>query len=135
FKASQASGEKFQITLMLTPSFENMNYRKAPNLFQYKLSYNVGLEYKHFLAPDVSVSTGILFQNKGFRTQPVYADPAVAPSGNILIAARYLSIPLNLDGHIKLSETLDFILSGGITGGYLLSDSFIGRRLHGDAEL
>ena len=130
-----ASGEKFQITLLLSPSFETYNDRLAPDIFDYKLSYNIGVEYKHFLAPDFSFSSGILFLNKGFSTKPVYVNSGIDTKGNINISARYLSIPFNFDGHIKLTDKLDFIISAGVTGGYLVSESFIGRRVKGDEEI
>lgn len=129
------SGEKFQITLLVSPSFETMNDRKAPNIFDYKFSYNTGIEYKHFLAPDFSISSGVIFQNKGFRTDPVYINNTGNSRGHILIAARYLTVPLVFDGHIKIAEKFDFIMSAGICGGYLVNESFIGRRIDGDAEV
>lgn len=135
FAQVQAAGEKFQITAVFSPSFETYNDRKQPDIFNYKLSYNVGVNYKHFLAPDFSVSTGILFQNKGFSTRPVYVNSTAGTEGNIHISARYLSVPINLEGHLKISEKLDFVMSAGFTGGYLVSESFIGRRINGEEEI
>lgn len=131
---SNAQLDKYQITLMLTPSFENMNDRDLPNIFQYKLSYNLGAEFKLFLAPDVSVSSGVIFQNKGFRTTPQYTNPNIT-DGHIIISARYFCVPLNLDGHIPIAEKTDLVLSGGITGGRLFDETFVGRRLNGEEEI
>ena len=130
-----STGEKFQITLMFSPSFETYNDRQLPDIFDYKLSYNIGVEYKHFLAPDFSFSTGLLFQNKGFSTKPVYLNSGIDTKGNINISARYLTIPFTFDGHIKLANKLDLILSAGINGGYLVNESFIGRRVNGEEEI
>lgn len=130
-----AGGDKWQLTLLLSPSLETYNDRAAPDIFDYKLSYNVGVEYKYFLAPDFSFSTGAMFLNKGFSTRPVYANSGLETAGNILISARYIGVPFNFNGHFKLTEKLDFIVNAGLTGGYLVNDSFIGRRINGDKEL
>ena len=131
----KAGGDKWQLTLLLSPSLETYNDREAPDIFDYKLSYNVGFEYRYFLAPDFSFSTGATFLNKGFSTQPVYANSGIETSGNILISARYIGVPFNFNGHFKATEKLDFIVSAGLTGGYLVNESFIGRRINGDEEL
>ncbi len=135
FINAHAQLDKYQISLMLTPSYENMNDRDFPNIFEYKLSYNLGAEFKLFLSPDISVSSGIIFQNKGFKTQPEYTNPDALQKGHIVISARYISVPLNIDGHIPIAEKFDFIISGGLTAGHLYDDTFVGRRINGDEEI
>ena len=65
---------KYQITLLLSPSMEGYNPRNKEvkrlwktQGYQTKFTYNFGLEYKKFMSPLSSFSTGLLLQNKGYR--------------------------------------------------------------------
>lgn len=124
--------EKFQITFQFSPSLETLNPRENLQK-QYKLSYNFGAEYKHYLSPGFSFSAGILYQNKGFRY--VLGD---VDSGNtnilfnkrlLLFTAEYISVPLNMNIHIPVTDRTRLIFSAGITNGYLLRQFKEARRL------
>jgi hypothetical protein len=129
-----AQGNKYQITAVLTPSYEQLNFRKMPNIFEHKLSYNAGFEYKLFLTPDLSFTTGLQLQNKGFSTRPVYFGNLAGP-GNLVISARYINAPLTFDYHIPIVHKFDIIISGGITAGILVHQSIVGKRIDADLEL
>src|SRR5262245_12177011 len=68
---ARAGSEKFQLTLMLSPTVEWMHFSKSPNAALYnslwgqKLSYNFGFEYKRFIDPSMSISFGAVYMNKG----------------------------------------------------------------------
>lgn len=138
---SAAAQDKYHLTVVLAPSMETISDRKVKYSlpFEWKPSYHFGFEYKGFLDPDLSLTTGIFFQNKGFRTRPrIMIYPGVYDeemSGHIVISARYITIPFGIDKHFKLGERTYLMLSGALHGGYLINQVFSGRRFDGPDEI
>jgi hypothetical protein len=126
--------EKYQITVLLAPSIERLSDRniKLALPLEWKPSYHVGMEYKRFLDPDLSFSTGFFFQNKGFKTRPriLRSDGTFDDTkrGNIIVSARYLTVPVGFDKHFTILKKLHFMISGGVMGGYLVNQTFNGKR-------
>jgi hypothetical protein len=133
--------EKYQITFLLAPSIERLNDRtiKLALPLEWKPSYHIGIEYKRFLDPDLSFSTGLFFQNKGFKTRPkiLRSDGTFDDTkrGNIIISARYLTIPVGFDKHFQIKRKFHFMISGGFMGGYLINQTFNGKRFNAPDNL
>jgi len=106
---------------------------------EWKPSYHIGIEYKRFLDPDLSFSTGLFFQNKGFKTRPkiLRSDGTFDDTkrGNIIISARYLTIPVGFDKHFQIKRKFHFMISGGFMGGYLINQTFNGKRFNAPDNL
>jgi len=136
FHPSYSSGDKFEIKGILSPTFETM--RPGNRLFKddwgYKLSYNFGLEYKYYLKPDISFSTGILYQDKGYRS--VYSEnknPSLLYNNSIFITSfEYFMIPTNLNIHFETSTRSRFLLVMGLTNGYLWKAKASYKRVSDD---
>lgn len=131
--------EKYQITGQLSPSYETINYRNKNfrSLGGYKLSYNFGFEYKNFLSPVFSVSTGLQLQNKGFRNVlEFYSSDSVKifKDGALVINAYYLMAPLDLNWDIQLFNKTALVLSTGFSAGYLLRQEMVGKRIPSELE-
>lgn len=133
--------DKYHLTVVVSPSMEKISDRKIKQRLplEWKPSYHLGVEYKGFLDPDFSFTTGINFQNKGFRTRPVnMTTPGVfdtSKSGHIIVSARYITVPFGLDKHFQVADRTWFLVSGALHGGYLFNQVFNGRRFDGPDEI
>lgn len=131
--------DKYETKLVISPTLENLNFREANNIFEAKFSYSAGFEYKYFLSPSIAFSTGIMYMNKGFRSQPSYVDPATGESvlrdGFFIISARYLGVPLRLYQHIRLTRKSHLLIFAGFQPGVLINQTFNGRRVAGDQNI
>ena len=126
------AGEKYQIQLMAAPSMEWLRF-DAPHkgfndVFGTKFSYNFGFHYTHFLSPRFSLSTGLQFQNKGFRNKN---DVTLLSTGETVEAitigaARFFTVPGNMNFHIKLAKKTNLLVSTGLSYGYLANQTFNG---------
>ncbi len=126
--------EKYQITGQASPSYETINYRSKDfrKLGGYKLSYNFGFEYKNFLSPVLSYSTGLQFQNKGFRNVlEFYSSDSVKifKDGAIVINAYYLMVPFDLNWDISIFNKTAFVVSSGFSSGVLFRQEMVGKRI------
>ena len=139
---SWASGEKYHITLQLSPTVEWLRFAKSTNAAAYnslwgeKLSYNFGIEYKRFFDPSLSFSIGAIYMNKGFRNTIYGIDPdnagVVKKIGAALSSAHTVGIPLSLNVHHRLSRRVEMIYTGGLTGGYLISEQIRNKYQTGE---
>ena len=136
--SATAGGEKFQINFMIQPSGEWLWFSASPNAAAYnnlwgpKLSYNFGLEYKRFFDPSLSLSTGILYMNKGFRN----VDPFAGVDGKkavTLMSAHIASIPLYLNIHNRISRRVEMIYTIGVAGGYIFAERARNRNYSNEA--
>lgn len=126
--------EKYQITGQLSPSYETINYRSKDfrKLGGYKLSYNFGFEYKNFFSPVFSISSGLQLQNKGFKNiLEFYSSDSVKifKDGALVINAYYLVAPVDLNWDIHVFTKTAIVLSTGFTGGLLLRQEMVGKRI------
>lgn len=135
----RAGGEKYQITLLLSPSIEWVHFRasqSAPlynDLFGPKLSYNFGLEYKHFFDPSLSISTGVLYQNKGFRNKYDVPQPdGTFEEQTTLGSVHMASIPIYLNAHHNITRKTEMIYTAGLGFGYVLSQTIRNRNYTGE---
>jgi hypothetical protein len=116
-------GDKFEIKGILSPTFETMRpgNRYYKDDWGYKLSYNFGIEYKYYLKPDISFSTGVLYQDKGYRS--VYSknlNPKLLLNNSVFITSfEYIMIPTNFNIHFETSTRSRFLFVFGMTNGYL----------------
>lgn len=134
FSVPLKADEKYQVTGQLSPSYETINYRNRDfrKLGGYKLSYNFGFEYKNFLSPVFSVSTGLQFQNKGFRNiLEFYSSDSVKifKDGALVINAYYLMAPFDLNWDIQLFNKTALVFSTGFSTGFLLRQEMVGKRI------
>lgn len=134
-----AADEKYQITGQLSPSYETINYRNKNfrHLGGFKLSYNFGFEYKNFLSPVFSISTGLQMQNKGFRNIiEFYSSDSVKifRDGALVINAYYLMAPIDLNWDIQLLDKTVLVISTGFSAGYLLRQEMTGKRIPAELE-
>ena len=130
---SRAGNEKFQITLLLSPTAEWMRFSQSLNaplynsLWGTKLSYNFGLEYKHFIDPSLSFSTGLMYLNKGFRNE-ILSDPTTTNTGTqdqigVTLASMHIAaVPFYINMHHRLRRRVEMIYTAGLAGGYLFSE-------------
>lgn len=123
---AQGGNEKFEFKFQLSPTLERMNPRnrvaKSELSWDRKLSYNFGIEYARYFAPDVSLATGVLIQNKGYRsilTNFTSSDPRFNNSVFVL-SAKYVSVPTNLNIHLETGNKSRFLLTFGLMNGYLI---------------
>jgi hypothetical protein len=121
----RAGDEKYQLTLLLSPTSEWLRFSQTlsagtyNNLFGTKLSYNFGLEYKRFFDPSLSLSTGVVYMNKGFRNKISNGDGTF---GTTLMSVHIAAIPLSLNVHHRLRRKVEMIYTAGITAGYVFSE-------------
>jgi len=133
--------DKYHLTAVLSPSFEKISDRNIGQSLplEWKPSYHFGFEYKGFLDPDLSITLGIHFQNKGFRTRPrVMSTPGIIDEerkGHIIISARYLTIPVGFDKHFKLADRTYLLASAAVHGGILINQTFSGKRFDAPDEI
>lgn len=129
--SSRAGDEKYQLTLVLSPSAEWLHFRNTSfnynQLYGSKLSYNFGFEYKRFWDPSLSFSTGIQYQNKGFRNKTAWTIAGRNGTGITTGSAHFLVVPLYLNIHNRLSRKTELIWTAGLAGGYLLSQTVKNR--------
>ena len=129
-------GDKFEVKAIFSPTFETMRpgnrYFKAD--WGYKLSYNLGVEYKYYLDPDISFSTGILYQDKGFRT--VYSknlNPSLLYNNAVFVTSyKYFMVPTNINLHFETSKKSRFLIVFGLTNGYLWKAKASFKRVSDD---
>ncbi|MCH7541346.1 outer membrane beta-barrel protein [Patescibacteria group bacterium] len=136
---------------MISPSIENMydklhgqfnrefkdsiakGYMNKIDLYDMKLSYNYGIEYKHFLGESNSISTGLFFVNKGY--QKILETIGVDTTYNLIrVNTQYIEIPFVVNSHYKINKRSRAILSFGLHTGYLLSDKLVIFALQDDQE-
>ncbi|MEX2597710.1 MAG: hypothetical protein WEC59_12360 [Salibacteraceae bacterium] len=132
--SARSGDEKFQMTLMLSPTAEWVRFGQSLNASVYnnqwgtKLSYNFGFEYKHFFDPSLSFSTGLMYMNKGFRNQifeaatPQNPNPKKEAVGATLGSAHIAAVPLYINVHHRLRRKVEMIYTAGIAAGYLFSE-------------
>ncbi|NQY10176.1 MAG: outer membrane beta-barrel protein [Flavobacteriales bacterium] len=141
--ANCKAGEVWQITLMVSPSLESMTdkvdrqlnrFNKADikaglinkiDKYDMKLSYNYGIEYKHFFSESTSFSTGVFFVNKGYQDIHVQTTPATIYTLK-KVNVQYVEIPLILNSHFDINKRSRLIFSVGLHTGYKLSN----REVH-----
>ena len=134
----RAGDEKYQITLVLSPTAEWLRFSKSVNSAVYnnqwgtKLSYNFGVEYKRFFDPSLSISAAVLYMNKGFRNQIKNADGTRA--GSALASIHIAAIPLSLNVHHRLRRKVEMIYTAGIVGGYVFSERVRNNYLSNEAN-
>ncbi len=140
--SAQAGVEKYQLTLLLSPSVEWVYFRGSQNadlyneLFGSKLSYNFGFEYKRFFDPSLSFSTGFLYQNKGFRNTYVERNPDGSTQEGITVGSAHLAtIPLYLNAHHRLARKKEMIYTAGLGVGYLMSQTVRNRNYTGEDDV
>ncbi|MBL4651484.1 MAG: outer membrane beta-barrel protein [Flavobacteriales bacterium] len=128
--------DKYEIKAIFSPTFETMRpgnrYFKAD--WGYKLSYNLGIEYKYYLDPDISFSTGILYQDKGYRV--VYSEnlnPSLLYNNAVFVTSfKYFMVPTNINLHFETSKKSGFLLVFGMTNGYLWKAKASFKRVSDD---
>ncbi|GAB5538091.1 MAG: hypothetical protein Salg2KO_01940 [Salibacteraceae bacterium] len=104
-----------------------MWFSRSPNAEAYnqlwgtKLSYNFGLEYKRFFDPSLSLSTGIMYMNKGFRNVDPFAGTG-GKSAVTLMSAHIAAVPLYLNIHQRIKRKVEMIYTIGVAGGYLFAE-------------
>lgn len=141
FHEGLKSQDIYHLTAVLSPSFEKISDRRIQYSLplEWKPSYHFGFEYKGFLDPDFSFTTGIHFQNKGFRTRPrIMSLPGVIDeerTGHIRISARYLTIPFGLDKHFQIGKRTHLMASAALHGGILINQVFSGSRIDGPEDI
>ncbi|MBL4625794.1 MAG: outer membrane beta-barrel protein [Flavobacteriales bacterium] len=129
-------GDKFEIKGILSPTFETM--RPGNKFYKdnwgYKLSYNFGIEYKRYFKPDLSFSTGILYQNKGFRSVlSENENPSLLFNNSVFITSfEYIMVPTNINIHFETSTKSRFLLVFGLTNGYLWKAKASYKRVSDD---
>lgn len=132
---SAFAGGKYQINLILAPSYERLSFRnkhvKAP--FFYKFSYNFGGEFRYFIAPDFSLAVGLQFNDRGFRSHPVYrtTDGFIIDDENAVvnISAKYITVPIEMVFSFEPVFRTEIFINAGIAYGYLVGQTFKGKRL------
>lgn len=134
-----SADEKYQITGQLSPSYETINYRDKDfrKLGGYKLSYNFGFEYKNFLSPVFSISTGLQLQNKGFKNVlEFYSSDSVKifKDGALVINAYYLVAPFDLNWDIQIFDKTALVISTGFSTGFLLRQEMVGKKIPAELE-
>ncbi|MEQ9187161.1 MAG: hypothetical protein RLP15_05450 [Cryomorphaceae bacterium] len=129
----KAGDEKFQLTLLLSPTVEWVRFGQSINaplynqLWGSKLSYNFGFEYKRFFDPSLSISTGLMYMNKGFRNE-ILEDPTTNPNsdepqiGVTLASMHIAAIPFYINAHHRLRRKVEMIYTAGIAGGWLFAE-------------
>jgi len=127
-----AGGEKYHVSLMLSPSAEWMRFSNSINAKTYnalwgtKISQNFGFEYKRFFDPSLSLSFGAMYSNKGFRNEIFGTNDLGLPTqevvGITLFSAHMVSIPLALNIHHRISRKLSLDFSLGASAGYIFSE-------------
>jgi len=128
-KGFAKGNEKYQIKLVVSPSVEWIHFRNdltgLNDLFGPKLSYNFGFEYLHFLSPGFSLSTGLQYQNKGFRNETEYliAGSNETDQGITIGSARYATMPFDMNFHIRIAKKTHILISTGLLGGYLVNST------------
>jgi len=141
----RAGGEKFQITLMFSPTAEWLHFRNSLNATLYnaewgtKLSYNFGIEYKRFFDPSLSFSTGLLYMNKGFRNDiqaGAYGNSTQGQDavGVTLGSVHMIAVPLYLNAHHRLTRKVEMIYTAGVAGGYVFAET-VRNRYYTDEEV
>jgi hypothetical protein len=134
----RAGDEKYQLTLLLSPTAEWLRFSKSINSGTYnnsfgtKLSYNFGVEYKRFFDPSLSFSVGAIYMNKGFRNQIRNQDGSRA--GSTLASIHIAAVPLSLNLHHRLRRKVEMIYTAGITGGYVFSERARNNYLSGETD-
>ena len=129
----RAGDEKFQLLFMASPTVEWVRFGQGPlapvlnDAWGSKLSYNFAFEYKRFFDPSLSLSTGLMYMNKGFRNV-VLNDPTVNPEegssqvGVTLASMHIAAVPLYLNVHHRLKRKVEMIYTAGLAGGYVFAE-------------
>ena len=136
---AQAGGEKFQINFLVSPTAEwlwfsnSANAEIYNNLWGTKVSCNFGMEYKRFVDPSLSFSTGIMYMNKGFRNVDPNAGVG-SKNGVTLMSAHVLAVPIYLNIHQDITRKVEMIYSLGIAGGYLFQER-VRNKNYSDEEV
>lgn len=142
---SKAGDEKFQLTLLMSPTAEWVRFSQSPNapiynkLWGTKLSYNFGFEYKRFFDPSLSLSTGIMYMNKGFRNQ-ILEDATTNNLGTqeqvgVTLASMHIAaVPVYLNAHHRLKRKVEMIYTAGIAGGYLFAERVRNNYYSGESN-
>ncbi len=139
---SFASGEKYHLSLQLSPTLEWLRFAKSVNATAYnqlwgeKLSYNFGIEYKRFFDPSLSMSFGAIYMNKGFRNTIYGEDPnepgVVKKIGAALSSVHMVGVPISINIHHRFNRKLEMIYTGGLTGAYLLNEQIRNKYQPGE---
>ena len=130
---SNAGGDKFGIKGILSPTFETMRpgNRYFKDDWGFKLSYNFGMEYKFYFKPDVSLSTGVLYHDKGYRS--IYSkieNPDFLYSNSVyVISYKYILVPTNLNLHFEVSKKSRLLIVAGMSNGYLIDATGTFKRV------
>lgn len=147
FSANAQSPFICETSIIVAPSTENLVVRITdPTVeedrlaFGWKATYNFGAEFKYYLAPGTSLSTGAMLQDKGFRNL-LTVSTSDSLSGNsefekpaLIGSAKYLTVPLNLNMHFKINRKSRFLVSPGIVYGRLVTQNLLGKRISPDQE-
>lgn len=134
-----AGSEKFQLTMMLSPTVEWMRFGRSPiadlynELWGRKLSYNFGLEYKRFVDPSLSLSIGAMYMNKGFRNK-IPDITGLTSAGVTLASVHIVAVPVSVNIHHSLRRKVEMIYSAGLSGGWLLSET-VRNKYYSDEEV
>lgn len=137
-----------ETTFIVAPSTENLVVNLLQPLpngdrkldFGWKVTYNFGAEFKYYLSPGTSVSTGLMLQDKGFRNLlEVATTDSLSGNGEfekpaLIGSAKYITAPLDLNMHIKTSRKSRILLSGGIIYGRLFTQNLLGKRISPEQE-
>lgn len=110
--------------------FRNSYSAAALNaLWGSKLSYNAGLEYKRFLDPSMSVSTGISYLNKGFKNKEPYVNADGSNQIGVTVGdVHVFAVPLYLNIHHRLKRKVEMIYTFGLSGGWVLAERIRNRN-------
>ena len=128
------STEKYQVLFQLSPTLERLNMRSSDStmkdLHGSKLSYNFGIDYKHFLSPSTTFETGVLFQNKGLRNVLGNAldGRGLFDKRVLALGLWYISVPTNFNFHIRTSRKSRILITTGLMNGILINQMQEGRR-------
>ena len=126
---SKAGDGKYQLLFMANPTLEWVHFRNSPSapalndIWGRKLSYNAGFEYKRFVDPSLSISTGITYMNKGFRNRVPYQNSGGQSDIGFTVGDMHvIAIPLYMNIHHRIKRKVEMIYTVGISGGYLFAE-------------
>ena len=134
-----AGGEKFQLNFILSPTAEWLWFNRSPfastynDLWGTKISYNFGFEYKRFFDPSLSLSTGVLYMNKGFRNVDPFAG-VEGKKGVTLMSAHVAAVPVSINIHHDLRHRVEMIYTIGIATGYVFRE-VVRNKNYSDEEM
>jgi len=128
---SSNAQEKFQLNLVLGPSYENIGTRNSAieNPFSFKYSYNFGAEIKYYTSPRFSTNLGLQFNDRGFQSNINYLVLNDTISSSVSIAAQYISIPLDFTWNFSPIFRTEYFFNIGVNYGILVSQTFKGSRI------